>query len=84
MAHFSWHPVSYDVAKMHVDLARSGTPPVGPTLAQTMPPAIRELGALKCPAPPEDAEGTYRVGLDLDGLPEIQRLGGDGVWHPVL
>ena len=83
MARFSWHPVSFDIAKMHVDLARAGTPPVGPTLAQTLPTAIREMGELSCPAPPEDTGGTYRVGLDSGGLPEIQRLDADGMWHSV-
>lgn len=86
---FSWNPVSYDVAKHHVDLARSGARPIGAALAQVMPGAIRTmgpitgLGGLPCPAPSDDPQGVYRVGLDDDGRPQIQRRDAAGVWQPV-
>lgn len=58
-------------------------------MAQLMPGAIRTmghlngLGGLSCPAPPDDRDGIYRVGLDEHGRPEIQRQNGDGAWQPV-
>jgi len=43
-----------------------------------------QLGGLACPAPVNDPDGTYRVGIDADGRPEIQRLEEAGVWAPVV
>lgn len=39
-----------------------------------------ELGGLECPPPASDPDGKYRVGLDIQGRPEIQRLSADGKW----
>jgi hypothetical protein len=43
-----------------------------------------ELGGLECPAPANDPNGTYRVGIDASGRPEIQRLNEQGAWLPVV
>lgn len=42
-----------------------------------------ELGGLECPSPATDPNGTYRIGLDARGRPEIQRLSDKGEWIPV-
>jgi len=43
-----------------------------------------ELGGLECPSPARDPAGTYRVGIDVAGSPEIQRLDEHGAWVPVV
>jgi hypothetical protein len=42
-----------------------------------------ELGGLECPSPASDPTGKYRVGLDAQGHPEIQRLSNNGKWVAV-
>jgi hypothetical protein len=84
---FKWDPVSFDVAEQHVAMVRNGTG-IGPMLAKVMPQAIRimgqvnGLGGLTCPSPPNDPNGVYRVGLDAQGVPQIQKRDPQGVWQP--
>jgi hypothetical protein len=42
-----------------------------------------ELGGLECPSPASDARGKYRIGLDSQGRPEIQRMTSKREWIPV-
>lgn len=86
---FDWAPNSYDIAREHVALARNRTGSIGEVLAGVMPQAVRTMGAvnglggLSCPAPENDRQRRYRVGLDADGRPEIQRENDEGDWAPV-
>ena len=87
---FSWNPASFEAAKCDIDLARQRSGSRGAELARVMPHVIAsmgersQLGGLACPAPVNDPDGTYRVGIDADGRPEIQRLEEAGVWAPVV
>lgn len=88
-ARFSWNPGSFEVASSEVQSARAKVDPHGAELAQVMQHVIAwegqrsELGGLECPPPPNDPDGTYRVGLNVNGQPEIQRLNESGEWVPV-
>lgn len=87
---FSWKPDSFDAATSDVVEARTKSGQRGKELARVMPHVIAwvsqdsEIGGLACPAPADDPDGTYRVGLDASGQPEIQRLSEDGTWLPVV
>jgi len=86
---FDWHPKTYADAKHYVDMARNGTGLIGQELAKVMPQAIRTLGGitglggLTCPTPDDDPNGTYRIGLDAEGRPQIQRQNDQGGWDAV-
>jgi hypothetical protein len=86
---FFWSPSSFEAARSDVELARARSDKRGAELARTMPHVIAwlsqesELGGLECPSPASDRKGTYRVGLDADGRPEIQRLSSNGKWVTV-
>jgi hypothetical protein len=88
-AHFSWAPESFDAAKYAVDMARLKVGPKGAELARVMPHVIAwlgqnsETGGLECPSPAHDPSGRYRVGLDAEGRPQIQRCYERGEWLPV-
>lgn len=84
-----WQPTSYEDAKKYVDMVRGRTGALGQQLAMYLPQMIRQVQAmtghagLSCPAPTSDAGGEYRVGLDANGEPEIQRRDPDAnVWGP--
>jgi len=86
-ARFDWYPQNFADAERLVGQARSGETQLGRTLAAIMPQAIATmgsatgLGGLTCPAPSNDPDGLYRVGLDQAGLPEIQRQDAQGNWQ---
>jgi hypothetical protein len=77
------------MAHNDVELARARADKRGIELARAMPHVIAwlsqesELGGLECPSPASDPNGKYRVGLDRQGRPEIQRLSHDGKWVAV-
>lgn len=86
---FKWHPTDYDGVRQAVAVARSGVVPVGVGLAQAIGRAIEllagvgGLGGLECPSPSHDPHGVYRVGLDSQGRPTIQRRDESGAWQAV-
>jgi hypothetical protein len=45
--------------------------------------AIKLKGSLTCPSPASDKAGSYRVGVDKNGVPQIQRQDAQGAWQPV-
>lgn len=66
--------------------ARNPRMPIDEVLTGMLPDAIRTMGGitglgdLTCPALADDPGGVYRVGLDHDGRPEIQRRDAEGAW----
>jgi hypothetical protein len=87
---FSWKPASFEDARSDIELARQRSGPRGVELARVMPHVIAslgersKLGGLQCPSPASDSGGTYRIGIDDDGRPDIQRLNDEGVWVSVV
>ncbi|MBZ0116543.1 MAG: hypothetical protein K8H88_06105 [Sandaracinaceae bacterium] len=87
-AGIEWHPTSHDEVRKQVEAVRAKTGQVGQYLAIYLPQMIRQKqmmmgpdAGLTCPAPPTDPDGEYRVGLDGNGEPEIQRRDADtGAW----
>lgn len=80
MTGFEWNPDTYHDAEKHVEMARSRTGVLGKQLSVILPEAVRQKQAmigpdagLSCPAPANDPEGEYRVGLDASDEPQIQR-----------
>jgi hypothetical protein len=83
---FFWNPASFEIAKADVELARTRSGERGVELARVMPHVIAwlsqqpGLGGLECPPPAGDPTTKYRIGLDVRGRPEIQRLNDKDQW----
>lgn len=65
---FSWHPRTFQ------DVVRAVHAPPTTLLTETLVQAIDHLGALECPSPAWDANGTFAVLLNANRQPEIQRF----------
>jgi hypothetical protein len=80
---FSWSPKQFEDVCRAVGLARSRSKPFGVGMLEAMARTIVSQGPLACPAPETDPEGKYRVVLDANGIPEIQKQSADGLWAKV-
>lgn len=80
-AKFEWDPATFDAVQHAVESARS----LAPSLRGKDPltAGVKEAQGLFCPPPSHDTKSRYRVGIDRDGLPEIQRQDDAGLWRPV-
>jgi hypothetical protein len=77
---FVWEPRTFEAVQAAVRSARELAP--GQRGKDALTVGVKESYGLFCPAPPSDASSRYRVGIDREGLPEIQRQDEVGLWRP--
>lgn len=80
-ANFKWEPATFDAVQLAVASARALTPSMRGKDPLTT--GVKEAQGLFCPSPPHDTKSRYRVGIDREGLPEIQRQDDAGLWRSV-
>lgn len=77
---FVWEPRTFEAVQTAVQSARALAP--GQRGKDALTVGVKESYGLFCPPPSTDSTSRYRVGIDWDGLPEIQRQDDAGLWRP--
>lgn len=78
---FEWAPASFEAVSLAVQSARALAPALRGKDPLTF--GVKEASGLFCPPPSNDSTSRYRVGIDREGLPEIQRQDEAGLWRTV-
>lgn len=79
---FKWEPANFEAVQRAVEASRALGP--GDRGNDPLITGIKQENGLHCPSPSHDAGSRYRVGIDREGVPEIQRQDdATGLWRPI-